>query len=515
MVNMKPGLFETTVLLGVPIDNLGLDEAVDRIFSMAEAYARDGRPRLAVAVDADTIIRMNAKPNARTGHSRDWINAMRHSDLMMPMGRATAWAARSMGTRLKPPFSGDQWFDKFLRLAEKKQKSLFLVGHNSREVNTAADLLRPAYPDIRLAGWMAFGSRHNPKPDNSSDIGLQDEINSSYADFLLIDLQDPRVGSWLARHRHRLNIPVTLAFTGSRQITSGIARHLQGRGGNFSLFFFSIWRQFLHTPVVFGFKLLPIVVYQQYQHLVHKLFHARPPTASVKASMSRSPQGTILKIIVLPDPLDASVIGEIKDELKSMIRQAPKTVLDLSDVYFMDSSGLGLLLALWRTAAAGNRQIFLVGVRPPVYRFFKVSRTLDFFEKSILPDQNAAIEILSRNSRGSSFYYLAVIRGRATVFHLYGQLDAPSAAGMDMESVIETIGDRNAIFNLAGLKFIDSAGMHLFIQIQRHAARNGRTCIFCGLSPQVRQMFEILRLDELFFVTEDIPAAEKILSDNI
>lgn len=514
-MNMKPALFETTVLLGVPIDNLGLDEAVDRIFSMTDACARDGRPRLAVAVDADTIIRLNAKPNARTGQSRDWINAMRHSDLMMPMGRATAWAARSMGTRLKPPFSGDQWFDKFLRLAEKKQKSLFLVGSSSREVNAAADLLRPAYPDLRLAGWVAFGSRHSQKPDNSPDTGLVDEINSSYADFLLIDLQDPRVGSWLGRHRHRLNIPVTLAFTGSRQITSAIAKHLQGKHGNIPLFLYIIWRQFLHTPVVFGFKLLPIVLYQQYQYLAHKLFHVRLPTAPVKASMSRSPQGTILKIIVLPDPLDASVIGEIKDELKSMIRQAPKIVLDLSGVYFMDSSGLGLLLALWRTAAAENRQIFLVGVQPPVYRFFKVSRTLDFFEKSILPDQDAAIALLSRNSRGSSFYYLAVIRGSATVFHLYGQLDAPSAAAMDMESIIETIGDRNAIFNLAGLKFIDSAGMHLFIQIQRHAARNGRTCIFCGLTPQVQQLFEILRLDKFFFVTEDIPAAEKLLSDNI
>ncbi|MBS0014564.1 MAG: STAS domain-containing protein [Desulfobacterales bacterium] len=512
---MKPALFETTVLLGVPIDNLGLDEAVDRIFSMVDAHARDGRPRLAMAVDADTIIRLNAKPNARTGQSRDWINAMRHSDLIMPMGRATAWAARSMGTRLKPPFSGDQWFDKFLRLAEKKQKSLFLVGRSSQEVNAAADLVRPAYPDIRLAGWVAFDSRRDPKPDNSHESGLLDKINSSYADLLLIDLQDPRAGSWLARHRHRLNIPVTLAFTGSRQITSAIANHLQGRGKNLSLVFYSLWHHFLHTPVVFGFKILPIVFYQQYQHLAHKLFHARPPAFSVKASMSRSPQGTILKIIVLPDPLDASVIGEIKDELKSMIRQAPKVVLDLSDVYFMDSSGLGLLLALWRTAAAENRQMFLVGIRPPVYRFFKISRTLDFFEKSILPDPDAVIDLLSRNSRDSSFYYLAVIRGSAAVFHLYGQLDAHRAADMDMESVIETIGDRNAILNLAGLKFIDSAGMHLFIQIQRHAARNGRTCIFCGLQPQVQQMFEILRLDKLFSVTKDVSAAEKVLSDNI
>jgi len=51
---------ETVVILGVPVDNLTMDEAMARIFSMVDAYASDGRPRQIATVNVDFLVNANA-----------------------------------------------------------------------------------------------------------------------------------------------------------------------------------------------------------------------------------------------------------------------------------------------------------------------------------------------------------------------------------------------------------------------------------------------------------------------
>lgn len=43
---------DTVVILGIPVDNLTMDTAVNRIFSMIDDFAEDGRARLVATVKA-------------------------------------------------------------------------------------------------------------------------------------------------------------------------------------------------------------------------------------------------------------------------------------------------------------------------------------------------------------------------------------------------------------------------------------------------------------------------------
>jgi anti-sigma B factor antagonist len=505
IVRTKNTIFETTVILGIPVDNPGTDQAVDLVFFMAEDYEKDGRPRLALLLNTNTLTALHAHKKKLSDKNKEIINVFRQSDLMIPVGRLIAVAARIVGTRLKPTLGEALWLSKFLILADRKEKKLFLAGTNSGAISEAAEQLRTSFPGIGVAS----SDIYETKADLSDP--LLEQINKTAPDFLLIDMQDSEAAGWLASNRHRIYVPVALGINGTRPLTAATGRKktkilskpfMAGSGS---------WKQLITTPLAFGFTILPLAIYQQYRHIARRISHQRQALSSVKTSLSRSDQGTILKIIALPDPLDASVVGEIKDEIKQMIRQGPKIVIDLSNVYFMDSSGLGLLLALWRIAGAGNRKIFLVGIQPPIYRFFKLSRTLDFFENSMLPNIDEVTALLSSRSGQSLFHYLAVIGENAVIFHLYGELDAPRAAEADLETIFETLGERNVILNLSGLNFIDSGGINLFIQIQRHTARNGRRCILCGIKPAVGQMLEILKIDSLFEITGDVAEAQKLL----
>ncbi|MBS3809431.1 MAG: STAS domain-containing protein [Desulfobacterales bacterium] len=507
---------DTTVILGIPIDNLDLNETIARIFTLAEDYELDGRPRTAVLVDIDTVICLNAGFQNVYDPDGRLINMLRQSDLMIPAGLPVAWAARIVGTRLKRRFSGEQLFRIFLSCAEKKEKSIFLPGNGTGSSQDAVQVIKQTHPDLKIAG--------TPAPAESKPRDLRDplleKINASATDFLILDVQEPATGAWFEKYRYRLYVPLTIVVIGTQGLIQAGRKKSPDRIHPFypgktapglPVLLPGIWKRFFYTSMMFGLTIMPLVLYQQYKQLAYKLFRTKAPVTSVKSHFSKSGRGIALRVISLPDPLDASVVEEIKQEIKHLIEIASKVVLDFSAVNFMDSSGLGLLLSLWRTAAAKDREIFIINIRPPVYRFLRLSRTLDFFEKNMCENIDDVIDMLCRRSDSAPFYYLALIRGNAAVFHMYGELDASRVIDMDFNAVIDTIGEKHAVFNLYGLDFIDSSGMQFFVKIHRYTAANGRTCILCGLREHVYQVFRILRLDRMFLITNDLSEAEDVL----
>ncbi|MFP3999073.1 MAG: STAS domain-containing protein [Desulfobacterales bacterium] len=517
---MKPIFPETAVILGIPIDNLDLEQVIDRMFEMASEYEADSRPRTAVAVDMDTVIRLYSGARNATDPDEAVVDMLRRADLMIPVGHTVAWTARLVGTRLKQKFSGAQFVTRFLNAADAGGKSLFLLGSKTGDIRGATDLLTAARPAMNIAGADDFDPTR--AENNNYRTRLLEKINKSASDFLILDLGDPAISVWFEKYRHRLYVPLTIVIPDINRFMRAAGKpaaesrsRIPGRISGIPMLAPRILKRFFYSSLMFCFTIFPLVMYQQYKRLSYKLFSISPSIPSIKSRVSKSGKGIALRIITLPDPLDASMAEEIREELKEMVKRAPKTVLDFSGVNFIDSSGLGLLLALWRTAAAKDREIFMVGIRPPVFRFFSLSRTLDFFEKNMCETIDDVIGVLSRRSDSSSFYYLAAIRGNAAIFHMYGELDASRVIDIDIDSVLETIGRRNAVLNLSGLDFIDSAGMQFFVRIQRHVTRHGRCCILYGLREYVRQMFAILRLDRLFVIADDLDEAENAIENQL
>ncbi|MCV3270225.1 STAS domain-containing protein [Roseobacter sinensis] len=82
-----------------------------------------------------------------------------------------------------------------------------------------------------------------------------------------------------------------------------------------------------------------------------------------------------LRIVsVLGSRIDAAVALEFKDAMRIQTEDGPDTVvLDLSEVQFIDSSGLGAIVASMKTLGA-NRKMALAGLTPTVERVFQLTR---------------------------------------------------------------------------------------------------------------------------------------------
>lgn len=72
--------------------------------------------------------------------------------------------------------------------------------------------------------------------------------------------------------------------------------------------------------------------------------------------------------------IDAAVAIKFKDQMRELVGGgAPHVVLDLSEVEFVDSSGLGAIVAAMKQMGS-TRRLDLAGLTPPVERVFRLTR---------------------------------------------------------------------------------------------------------------------------------------------
>lgn len=98
--------------------------------------------------------------------------------------------------------------------------------------------------------------------------------------------------------------------------------------------------------------------------------------------------GTHLLVTVNEARIDAAIATPFKDKLRDIVVKGRKPLhLDMHAVDFMDSSGLGAIIAVRKSMPAGCA-IALLGLTPNVERVFRLTRMDAVFD--IVPSPPAA-----------------------------------------------------------------------------------------------------------------------------
>jgi anti-anti-sigma factor len=94
--------------------------------------------------------------------------------------------------------------------------------------------------------------------------------------------------------------------------------------------------------------------------------------------------------VSLRGELDLSTVGKVDDELQSVERAGPKIVLlDLSNLTFLDSTGLRCVVRADERAREDGRRLVVVKGPEAVQRVFEITRLDDRLE---LVDDAAAVD---------------------------------------------------------------------------------------------------------------------------
>jgi anti-sigma B factor antagonist len=89
----------------------------------------------------------------------------------------------------------------------------------------------------------------------------------------------------------------------------------------------------------------------------------------------------VMVINVKEERLDAHNSGDLKNEMQKLFTEGNKNILvDLKDVRFIDSSGLGALVSGFKNAISHQGNLKLSSLQPQVKSMFELTRLHRVFE---------------------------------------------------------------------------------------------------------------------------------------
>jgi anti-sigma B factor antagonist len=101
-------------------------------------------------------------------------------------------------------------------------------------------------------------------------------------------------------------------------------------------------------------------------------------------------KGTAVLIEVKEERLDAHNSSDLKAQMLTLFEEGKQQlVIDLREVRFVDSSGLGALVSGFKNASARNGNLKLCGLQPQVKSMFELTRLHRVFE--IFPTAQEAL----------------------------------------------------------------------------------------------------------------------------
>jgi anti-sigma B factor antagonist len=87
----------------------------------------------------------------------------------------------------------------------------------------------------------------------------------------------------------------------------------------------------------------------------------------------------VISVLVLEDRIDAATALQFKEGMRDVTRDGPgRVVLDLARVQFLDSSGLGAIVAV-KKLLGPDRELELASLTPTVEKVFRLTRMDSIF----------------------------------------------------------------------------------------------------------------------------------------
>ncbi len=106
-------------------------------------------------------------------------------------------------------------------------------------------------------------------------------------------------------------------------------------------------------------------------------------------------------------------------------------------------------------------------------------------------------------------------QGDLSIIQLEGYLDAHTAPQFEqaIQSEIDA-GRHRIVIDCEKLTYISSAGLGVFMSFVEEIREQGGDIKICGLTPKVRQVFDILGFAEIFDICEDRAAAARRFAES-
>jgi len=193
-------------ILGVRVHQVGMQDALLAI----ERWVAERTPRMVITADANALVLAQ--------EDKEFRALLMDADLVTPDGAGLLWAARRLGQPFPERVPGVGLVAQLTRLSHERGYRLYFVGAAPGVAERAAHALLQRFPNAQIVGIMH--GYFTPESESS----VLTHICEARPDVLLVGMGMPRQEKWIARHKQRLGVPVSVGVGGSFDVYAGVVR---------------------------------------------------------------------------------------------------------------------------------------------------------------------------------------------------------------------------------------------------------------------------------------------------
>jgi N-acetylglucosaminyldiphosphoundecaprenol N-acetyl-beta-D-mannosaminyltransferase len=423
---------QRVAILGVPIDNVSMAEALERI----EKFIAEGSLHQIATANADFL-------RVATKHP-DYKQVLSTCDLVVADGMPLVWASRMLGCALRERVAGVDLVQRLAELSQRKQYGIYLLGAEPHVSEVAAR--RMENWGARIVGRMAPAFSPLDRFDNE---GITATINRANPDILLVAFGSPKQELWIHQNRARLRVPVCIGVGGSLDMLGGAIKRAP------------TWMQQAGLEWLHRLRMEPRRLASRY--ILDAVCLARYLTVQLASNLVHKRQGTGLQvsfstfgsvqIVSFAGDMAGSRLSQMGQTVIAAMKWNTPLVIEMSQVNKMGADGLGLLTAVLRGATHRGCQLWLAGLSQGALRALRASGCEGLFR--CVPSVWDAI----RHASGGRLQFNLEMGDGWAVGRIGGEL--PAGARSTLERICRLLAEENDDFefDVTGVPGFDPSGM--------------------------------------------------------
>ena len=340
------------VILGVPIDNVSMEETLQKI----EEFIRDGSFHQIATANVDYLV--NAANN------REYKEILCRCDLVVADGMPVVLASRLLGSPLAERVTGADLVPRLAHLSRQKQYGIFLLGATPEVCHLASSRLEEM--GARIVGRL---SPPVCSPNEFDNDYMLAEIERANPDILLVAFGSPKQELWIHQHRDRLKVPVCIGVGGSLNFIAGAVARAPG------------WMQ--RTGFEWAYRVLVEPRRLVPRYLKDAVGMVRYFSVQLALSWATRRNGHALKIGVesigsvsilrVSGMMAGPQLAQLERAVAAVADRGEALVIELTGVSYLGADGVRALVGLLRTANDCGCQLWLAGVPAALARTLRAS----------------------------------------------------------------------------------------------------------------------------------------------
>ena len=331
------GVRPVSLIEGVLLDRVDMDQALERIVGFVEVHRATGRTHQVATVNTDYLVRLEPGSPMR--------GILQRTDLVSVDGMPVVWAARWHGTPVPGRVTGADMVPLLAGLCAERGYRLYLMGAAPGVAATAADVLRAEHPALQV--------RASSCPDMATiddmDRSVLDDIRTWRADIVLVALGHPKQEHWIDRYGAEIGAGVCIGIGGTLDFLAGLTTRaplpLQRVGLEWS-------HRLVHEPKRLGRRYLNDAV------RMYRMFR-RVPALVLEPVRPATIESQPAHGVVVLGPDDSMIVPDHPTPLRAI-------VVDLGRFARLDRSTVAAMAAMASGARRDGLEVWLVGCSPAI-----------------------------------------------------------------------------------------------------------------------------------------------------